>query len=1077
MPVTATAVTYAIIGWVIVAAGAAVVYGMMTAPKSGAVGGGNLIGAGGSSPRYGFGALQNTTTSELPLPILYGTLKMYGNNVYQSEPGASVKRAICICMGEVTSITDVKVNDTPIEDIGSCSYTAYLGTETQDQDERFAGKLYGMRRFAYLAVTLTAGSKLKGGNPVVSSTVAGTKVRTPYAALNWTNTKYSNNPSACVLDFLTNQRYGCGLGDDVIDFTSFYNSYLYCDGQVEDGDGGLENRFELDMVIDSQRSQLDILGEILATFGGFLVWAQGKLFLNVEKEEVSTQDFDEDTIIQDSAKFSMTGKDEFYNRIKVLFLDPENEYTKVYAIAEDLNDQVLRNDLEGGRGVVGTEVQLMGITRQSQALRVANFFLRMSRVVGVNLTFKTSILAVHCEPGDVISVTLPDYNWDKKQFRILSIAEMDDDNRLIECREHYGTLYTDSYGGDLSNYTRPVLPLTDYETQPLPNPTDVDAKETVYFNHDGAAISDLEVTWDGIKQGFEYFDYYQVELRKVGDSELARLEDYKDDPILNLGLFINVWTSGDDGYTVVGYTKDEYMTIPDVESQATYIIRVKTVSTRDYISDGAYSANIITLGKQGAPAVVQGLTNTFTNEITLAWTPNTDVDLWGYEIRTTDVTWASGDVSNLVFRGQADTYTIISPGSRAPGTYYCRAIDRSGNYSVSSASTTPTNAAPAAPVIEPLVWFGFAELNWVDVTDPDLVSYDIYVSRNNTWGSGDDWLESKVVGTRATILGDPPVAGSGDSGTNDTLTATELVGSGDRRFEGDQLAITRGTGRGQTRQVIGYDAVAGTITGDTVWDTNPDATSEWLLTDKRWYRVYGVDTYGSGDASNVVSVEYKTLTADMFGDEVIKARNLYAGEILTLSAQIRDAIINNAHIINLSVTKLIAGTLAAGSIVINESGDIRSDNYVEGVTGFKLDGTDGLEINSGTIYGAGVSDVVGRSLFWYLPGSPESGDNASGTFIMPFDATIKSARGYIEKPSSGDSVIVDVDVNGSSIWASSQWNRIILPSGDETPETVIREVFDTTTIASGDEVTIGVDQIGSLYEGEDISIQLDVEIA
>lgn len=77
------------------------------------------FGSSGSSvdgsPRYSsFGALQNTASSELPVPVLYGELKLFGNAIYQSDPGVIVYRCDALCEGEIQSIRDVRVNDTGI---------------------------------------------------------------------------------------------------------------------------------------------------------------------------------------------------------------------------------------------------------------------------------------------------------------------------------------------------------------------------------------------------------------------------------------------------------------------------------------------------------------------------------------------------------------------------------------------------------------------------------------------------------------------------------------------------------------------------------------------------------------------------------------------------------------------------------------------------------------------------------------------------------------------------------------------------------------------------------------------------
>ena len=57
-------------------------------------------------------------------------------------------------------------------------------------------------------------------------------------------------------------------------------------------------------------------------------------------------------------------------------------------------------------------------------------------------------------------------------------------------------------------------------------------------------------------------------------------------------------------------------------------------------------------------------------------------------------------------------------------------------------------------------------------------------------------------------------------------------------------------------------------------------------------------------------------TSELFVDGSIKANHLTSGEVITLSAQIRDAIIDNAKILSLSAVKLIAGTALAASITV-----------------------------------------------------------------------------------------------------------------------------------------------------------------
>ena len=68
---------------------------------------------GDSSPRYGFGPLQNTISSEIPLPTIYGEVKYAGNYLWQDPPegGEEVQRALGICVGEIDRIYDLRFSD------------------------------------------------------------------------------------------------------------------------------------------------------------------------------------------------------------------------------------------------------------------------------------------------------------------------------------------------------------------------------------------------------------------------------------------------------------------------------------------------------------------------------------------------------------------------------------------------------------------------------------------------------------------------------------------------------------------------------------------------------------------------------------------------------------------------------------------------------------------------------------------------------------------------------------------------------------------------------------------------------
>lgn len=414
--------------------------------------GGTGSDAGGS--RYGFGELINTWTNEIPIPFLYGQLKLAGNIVYQSEPGETIYRCVCLSEGEIESIATVKVNDIDIADLDGCSYTAYFGTSTQTVDSRFSSDVNGLRYLSYLAVTLKTSEQLSGGNPVVTCIAEGRKVST-WNGSSWSvEETYSQNPVACLRDLLTNARYGAGLPVAAIDATTWGSAYDYCAETVQNIDGtGTEVRAQLDYLVDGKRPILDVVNAILSTFNGFFIFSGSKIKLRIEKDEAVFQAFDMTNIIRGGFTYSKESKDNLPNRVKVQYIDPDYNYTKIFAQADDPIDQANRRTIGLGEDIVTKEVALYGITRFSHASRQANLFLNLSRACGTYCAFVVGPDALAAEVGDVITVTHDVAKWDTKKFRILGIGATKDDKLALLCREHDDSIYTGYSSGNMNpNY-------------------------------------------------------------------------------------------------------------------------------------------------------------------------------------------------------------------------------------------------------------------------------------------------------------------------------------------------------------------------------------------------------------------------------------------------------------------------------------------------------------------------------------------------------------------------------------------------------------------------------------------------
>jgi hypothetical protein len=167
-------------------------------------------------------------------------------------------------------------------------------------------------------------------------------------------------------------------------------------------------------------------------------------------------------------------------------------------------------------------------------------------------------------------------------------------------------------------------------------------------------------------------------------------------------------------------------------------------------------------------------------------------------------------------------------------------------------------------------------------------------------------------------------------------------------------------------------------------------------------------------------------------------------------------------------------------------------NLVEsGITNLKLGDFDTIELAAGmplafpssqgsdgqvlTTDGSGNLSWGGiptRYSFGFGGGSPaEVALNVGFNLNVDYDGTIEDITLISKTGPIGDDLIVDVNLNGTSIWNSTPSNRVKIVDGS----TFGRQTsFDTSAVSKDDVLSIDVDQIGSTFAGQDCVLQIKV---
>ena len=472
----------------------------------------------GGSPTYSFGPIQNTKSQLLPVPLVYGRVRLAGNIIMQRFLDAEKTRQdmlIALGLGEFEDITDVKVNEIPLY-VGTsgnpegCSLNIYKGTRTQGADSRsLGGKRYP--NTAYLAVTLKASEKISG-NPTITSIVKGRKIWTP------SGVRYTTNPAWVVYDILTgtyydpesglNEPVGLGLPRELIDLSSFIEAAEYCDQQING-----KPRFSIDYTIDTQKRAIDHLADILACFRGALL-ARDKIALYIDKPVTAPyKAVGLDDIIEGSFTWWQRPDDEIYNRVIVEWTDPNQHWEQVISVFEDEEDIA-------ERGIVERRYSLLGITNVEQAGRMGAYLIDIAKGSKNACQFALSIKDSDIEAGDVIAITHDLPGWENKWFRVVKVDDYDDDTVVVTASEYVHNAYND-VALDVYPAIDTGLP-TPFDVLP---PQNLQVTEWGYRTRNGTHIANLDLTWNAPPAGSARVEYYEVYMTYDGVRRLASQVD------------------------------------------------------------------------------------------------------------------------------------------------------------------------------------------------------------------------------------------------------------------------------------------------------------------------------------------------------------------------------------------------------------------------------------------------------------------------------------------------------------------------------------------------------------------------
>lgn len=508
---------------------------------------------------------------------------------------------------------------------------------------------------AWLDMNLTVSDELNG-NPNVSCIIRGKKVLDTRTG----KTAYSTNPAMCLLDFLLSRRYGMGkwLTMDNIDVESFNEAADYCDEMIEfigyDGTVQKAKRYELNMIIDTKKSAMDWLGEILSNFCAFIVISQDKISLRIEKATPVSYKFDDNSIVQGSLTLSQMPLDDTPNKYEISFIDPLNNWNTAKAIVEDAADQKQRQK------IITKSVELSGVTSQNQALRLGRFYRDLNTVCNINISFKTAMQGMHLEPGDVIEVTYRNIYKDMP-FRIIEIKESNNGTFEINGRLYNESIYNDALGASIQIYDYTTMDTALVGIVPIVN--NLRLAQDYFQSKDGMVVSEIIGAFD--IPTYPFFDRCHI-----------------------------YYSINDGGWSYYGENLDGNFVIHNARTLVTYKVKVVLANTAGRQSEPVESEPIYVTGKDTPPSKPTGLTITeYDGGIILSWNVNPERDIAGYNVYRGDDLASFPESKLLTEKHQGTSLTLPITGA-GEFAFYVQAVDNSGNVSVAEMIEYKTTLPP-----------------------------------------------------------------------------------------------------------------------------------------------------------------------------------------------------------------------------------------------------------------------------------------------------------------------------------------------------------------------------------------------
>ena len=547
---------------------------------------------------------------------------------------------------------------------------------------------------------------------------------------------YTNCPAMCLLDLLTNTRYGLGnhIVDSNIDLFSFVAASKYANEEVDDGSGSgtKEARFSCNVNIQSPKEAFAAINDLAGVMRCMPIWSAGGITLSQDKETTASYLFNLANVGESGFSYSGSSLKTRHSVVSVSYFNMDSKEVDF----EVVEDATAISKL----GTIVKQVKAFACTSRNQAARLGRAILFAEQNESETVTFSTSIDAgIVVRPGSVIEINDPVRAGARRGGRVVSATTTSvtidaadqtgfpsiNDNPTISVILSDGTVEVGSISiiGDsmvVNSVTKPDgTTASEFSSAPVPNSPYLISSTTLQtqlfrviqvqeqdeVNYVITALSYVEGKYAFIENGTTLptrtvsilnapalppsnltITEQTVVINNIARSKL--IVDWQ--PVVGVTQYLVNYKVENGNYVSQVVFSSDFELLDTVK--ATYTVQVFSYNSLGEISANATEASFTAQGKTAVPEDVSGLTIEPINEqfVRLRFTQATAIDvLHGGRVyvRHTNQTGVSAtfqSAQDVIEAVSGNTTEVIAPA--LAGTYLLKFQDDGGRFSANATS-------------------------------------------------------------------------------------------------------------------------------------------------------------------------------------------------------------------------------------------------------------------------------------------------------------------------------------------------------------------------------------------------------